>query len=197
MSYHTIVNRVVIIGFFFFLMACKKSGDKLGDSPSPATLTLMYNGTKYTYVTPEWSFGTQTSISLQLEDKPDKPFGIIALMRSSLGPGYCGIVLPHNYCDRSSISFADSQAGCTITFPQIDKNGKPIDSSQVYWYSTGDLTYSTFNCTYKKEYDVWTASYFTSSICDISGKFNMIAKNGNNQNVTLTGDFKQYSVYSH
>jgi hypothetical protein len=78
---------------------------------------------------------------------------------------------------------------------QLLQNGLPIDSVAVYLYQSGSYNISYTNCMQKSEFDIFTGSTDTYSVCDASGSFNLILKNKENKTINITeGSFQVYSI---
>jgi hypothetical protein len=78
---------------------------------------------------------------------------------------------------------------------QLSRNSQPIDSVAVFIYESGSLKINTTNCKTTSETDFFTGNTIYTSVCDITGSFNLTLKNKEDSLIVITdGVFARYRV---
>lgn len=170
------IQIVASLVLSLLLISCKKEPA----AASKTNLTFNYNGKHYvlTYDTQgvqNWGAG---NIGLYI-DRPDLFNGRINFLKTG-----CAYLYPAGL----SVYSTDN---CELHYSDLS----PIDSNSVYVYKSGSLNITYSNCHTKSGYDIVTGTNYTNQICDLSGAFDLILINKNNQVISITeGIIKIYNL---
>nr|WP_314897171.1 hypothetical protein [uncultured Flavobacterium sp.] len=77
---------------------------------------------------------------------------------------------------------------------QLTSNGNPIDSIVVYFYKSGNHTFSYENCITKKVIDFYTGGSYNQTNCDIIGTFDLKLVNAENKIISITNGKYKFKV---
>lgn len=174
-----ILYPLYLLGLCLLLLAgCKKNID----SPSYETqINFTYNGQQYSRTAPSTilkdyiivqSFYLSVNFAgLNIIDQNNLLGGDITISSLNPGPIQCAYMKPRG-------SYVAATGGnCS----QLHSGGNPIDSVAVYWYESGSLSYSYSDC------QVLTGTIVPGQKdCAISGTFDLVLTNKNNQKMRLT-----------
>ncbi|MEP6700008.1 MAG: hypothetical protein ABJA85_01780 [Bacteroidota bacterium] len=99
--------------------------------------------------------------------------GSINIISPNPGPIQCAYFRP------AGMSVSSFGPNCILT-----NGGNPIDSLQVYWYESGSLSFSYSDCR-----DLTGTTVPGQRDCGITGNFDLMLTNKNNQKIKLTNGY--------
>lgn len=171
------VHILFLCALLQVLIACEEFVTEPTPIPPKPFLSFMYNGKEYhsggnddmgTYAggfEQEWLVRGDGSIWI---NRPDIFGGVI-----SYGDSNCTFLRPvHNDLDLFD---------CHLT-----TDSAAIDSTAVYFYKSGNKSFTLDNCVTKTDYDFFTGQKYTKRICIQNGTFDLELKNNQNKIILIT-----------
>jgi hypothetical protein len=165
----------------FSLAACRKNNEGL------PTFELTYNGVTSSLTPMQWSFNNNLSI----HGHTGTPFDLFE-MQKNYTANYCAAVIKTGCCEFQFQGFTDDINGCVADVRNSQQ--EKLDSTKLYTYKDGSLSYKELNCEISRTVDLFTGNPGTSKFCDVSGTLTLTASNGAGEEIKVSGTFNQYNV---
>jgi len=169
---------LLLLIFLPVLIQCSKEHT---DSPPKNDLSFQYNGQTYSSNTVGGPILDNYYRFIGFEIRDSVLPGVLSYQ---IFPSGCAYLIPQGL-------FFSLRADC------IPEPLDPADSSKVYLYRSGSVSYSFSNCKHKKAYDSGPggAGRVEYDECVVSGTFSLTLGNGNNEIIEIkNGSFTFYPV---
>ena len=167
---------LIFAAFFSVLAGCIKNSDSISYETK---ISFTYNGQQYNQSSPSNILTDAILVQgiplfvnftgIAIED-PGVLGGTILILSRNSGNIQCSYLRP------TGMLVSSSSGNCNLT-----NGGNPIDSVQVYWYESGSINFSYFDCRNLTE-----ATIPGQKDCKITGSFDLTLTNKNNQKIKLT-----------
>lgn len=159
------------------LIACEEFVNEPTPIPPQPFFSFMYNGKEYNsggyVINADWAQGFEQEWSVRGDgsfwiNRPDIFGGLI-----SYGDSNCAFLMPvHNDLDLFDCDLTTDIAA--------------VDSTAVYFYKSGNKSYTLDNCVTKEFYDFFTGKMDPDKFCTQNGTFDLELINNQNKIILIT-----------
>lgn len=176
------LNYLLFFSALTTFMACKK--DETNAEQWPDSFSFKYNGITYNGLNNGGMTGNGRS-------------GPVEYIFIKLPGSLNNTIYYYTYQQGCAYMIPNSMAGLGLTYAncQFSSNSGPIDSAQVYFYRSGSISYTVSNCVHIKKILLQAPGTIEYDECTVTGNFNIILGNNNNQTIKITdGAFTFHKV---